>query len=415
MKDYKIIRVWKILVFFLVGTVSLPAQEKIQDLETKRVKLEQEIRENLQTIEKLKKSNKSISQEIYLLEKNIRNRKKMLEAINQELALMDRQIVIISNQINKTEQDLNHQRREYERLIIEFQRNYKQYDLLQFILSAESFNQAFLRFHYYKQYKDYLRQEIERIRQTNNKLVSQMTEINEAKKQRTNIIDRQQKEIAKLNSDKEQKNKAMARAKEQERELRKYVERKRKSLQLISEAIKKIIEEEAALAAKRAKESAKKEGKTVSPKSTYETLYSPADIQLSGEFKSARGSLPWPVEKGVISESFGEHPHPVLKGIRVKNNGLTISTEKGARVKAVFGGIVSKIMRISTENQVVILRHGQYLTVYSELVEIMVKEGQQVKAGEVLGYLSTNDDPTNVHFEVWNQKTPEDPIIWLKR
>lgn len=72
-------------------------------------------------------------------------------------------------------------------------------------------------------------------------------------------------------------------------------------------------------------------------------------------------------------------------------------------------------MRISTENQVVILRHGQYLTVYSELVEIMVKEGQQVKAGEVLGYLSTNDDPTNVHFEVWNQKTPEDPIIWLKR
>lgn len=411
MLDYRILRLFGIIVFVFASLLLMRAQDNRRDLEFQRERLEQEIQENLQTIEKLKKSKKTISQEVFLLEKNIRNRQKILDAINKELAMMDQQIVDVSAKINKTEQDLNHQREDYVRLILAFQKNYRQYDWLQFILSAESFNQAFLRFQYYRQYKDYLRQEIEKMRQTNERLGSQMAELSKAREARSKIIERQQKEIAKLSTDKEQKNRALAKARAQEDELRKEVERKKQSLQLISRTIKKIIEEEAALSAKRAKELSKNEVKP----NDLGILYSPEDLQLSGEFKSLKGHLPWPVEKGLVSESFGEHPHPVLKGIRVKNNGITITTEKGASVKAVFGGKVSKIIRISNHNQVVILRHGQFLTVYSELSEVKVIEGQQVKAGDIVGMVDSKDNWASVHFEVWNQKTPEDPASWLKQ
>jgi len=177
---HRFLRFTWIMVFVCAIAFSARAQENRRDLERQQEALEQEIRQNLQTIEKLKKSNKSISQEVYLLEKNIRNRQSMLEAINRELAMMDQQIVDVSYQISQTEQDLNHQRKEYERLILDFQKNYRQYDLLQFILSAESFNQAFLRFQYYRQYKDFLRQEIEKMRQTNERLGSQMAELSKA-------------------------------------------------------------------------------------------------------------------------------------------------------------------------------------------------------------------------------------------
>lgn len=414
MGGFEKIKTGLLFLLILACGYSVSGQDKRRDLERQQEQIEQEIQANLQAIDKLKKTNKSISQEIFLLEKNIRNRQRMLEAINKELEYTDRQIRDVSQQISLTETELNRQRKEYERLILDFQRNYRQYDLLQFLLSSETFNQAFLRFNYYRQYKDFLKLEIDKIRQTNEILASQMAELSKARDERTQILERQKKELARLSSDKENKNKALSRARIQEQELKKEIENKKRSLQLISQAIKKIIEEEAALSTRRSAESSKeKPGKTAG--TGLNILYSPEDIQLSGEFQSAKGNLPWPVEKGVISESFGEHPHPVLRGIKVKSNGITISTEKGARVKAVFGGKVSKVMKIGPNNQVVILRHGQYLTVYSELSEVKVIEGQQVRAGEVIGFAYPGEEITSVHFEVWNQKTPEDPALWLKR
>lgn len=413
MGAFKRVKEGIIFLLLLVWGYNSPAQDKRRDLERQREQIEQEIQANLQAIEKLSKTNKSISQEIFLLERNIRNRQRMLEAINKELEYTDRQIHDVSRQISLTEMELNRQRKEYERLILDFQRNYRQYDLLQFLLSSETFNQAFLRFNYYRQYIDFLKLEIEKIRQTNDRLASQMAELSNARDARAQILDRQKKELARLSSDKENKNKALRRARIQEQELKKDIENKKRSLEFISQAIKKIIEEEALSMRSNAKSSKEKPGKTAG--TGLNILYSPEDIQLSGEFQSAKGNLPWPVEKGVISESFGEHPHPILKGIKVKSNGITISTEKGARVKAVFGGKVSKVMKIGPNNQVVILRHGQYLTVYSELSEVKVTEGQQVRAGEVIGLAHPGEEITNVHFEVWNQKTPEDPTLWLKK
>jgi septal ring factor EnvC (AmiA/AmiB activator) len=137
--------------------------------------------------------------------------------------------------------------------------------------------------------------------------------------------------------------------------------------------------------------------------------------QLSSSFAANRGKLPWPCERGFISERFGEHAHPVLKLIKVKNNGVDIMTEQGAQIRSVFGGRVSKVMSFQQLNKVVIIRHGEYLTVYSNLGEVTVREGDEVKAKQVIGKIQSgaDDQRPELHFELWKGKTIQNPSLWL--
>ncbi len=149
----------------------------------------------------------------------------------------------------------------------------------------------------------------------------------------------------------------------------------------------------------------------------FATFYSAEEIKLSAEFEKNQGKLPWPIERGMISEYFGEHPHPVLKGIKVKSNGLNFICPSDATVYSVSKGIVSKIMEIPGMRNVVIIRHGEFLTVYSNLKNVMVKEGETVAALTKIGIAGEikNEDNAEMHFELWKGKTPQNPISWLIR
>jgi len=127
-----------------------------------------------------------------------------------------------------------------------------------------------------------------------------------------------------------------------------------------------------------------------------------------------KGRLPWPTERGIISGTFGEHPHPVLKGIKTKNNGVDIATEKGSKARAVFDGVVSSTMTLPTFNNVVIVKHGEFLTVYSHLDQLYVKKGDKVKTKQVIGDISTDDSgKTRLHFEIWHGKNLQNPEAWI--
>ena len=141
----------------------------------------------------------------------------------------------------------------------------------------------------------------------------------------------------------------------------------------------------------------------------------PRERELSSSFASNRGRLPWPCEKGFISGTFGEHPHPVLERVKVKNNGVDITTEQNAQVKAVFNGKISKVMSFPNLNNVVIVRHGEYLTVYSNLEMVSVKEGQEVTTRQTIGKVHTNveEQKTELHFEIWKGKMIQNPENWL--
>jgi septal ring factor EnvC (AmiA/AmiB activator) len=141
------------------------------------------------------------------------------------------------------------------------------------------------------------------------------------------------------------------------------------------------------------------------------------EVALSGDFSNNMGKLPWPVDWGVVSSTFGEHPHPVLTKVKVKNNGIDILTKQGAQARSVFNGTVTRVLSVPNNNNVVIIRHGEYLTVYSNLDQVVVKQGEQVKTGQVIGTVFTNPDEarTEIHFEVWQSKTLLDPGEWLRK
>jgi len=143
---------------------------------------------------------------------------------------------------------------------------------------------------------------------------------------------------------------------------------------------------------------------------------SSADIRLSSTFAANKGLLPWPIDQGVVTSTFGEHPHPVLKYVKVKNNGIDITGTQHSQVKAVFTGTVSRILSVPNLNKVVILRHGEYLTVYSNLDEVSVSDGQQVSTQQVIGkaHYDRQENKSELNFQLWMGKTILDPQDWLR-
>jgi len=159
-----------------------------------------------------------------------------------------------------------------------------------------------------------------------------------------------------------------------------------------------------------------KSGAVKSSENTSAAAMTPDMLKLSSDFESNRGKLPWPVENGVISETFGMHSHPTLKGIKTFNNGINISAPKGSVARTIYKGTVKAIFSVPGMERVVLVNHGEYYSVYANLEAINVKTGQEVKTGEILGTLYTNDelDRTEVHLEVFKQKTMQNPALWLR-
>lgn len=175
----------------------------------------------------------------------------------------------------------------------------------------------------------------------------------------------------------------------------------------MSREIQKIIDEEI----QKAKAKAKESGKT-----TYEMT--PEEKLASANFEQNKRRLPWPVERGVITDHFGVHEHPVLKNIQVKNNGIDISTSEGAKARAVFAGEVSRVFMVSGGNWAVIIRHGKYLTVYSNLVNVQVKPGDKVAIKQTIGTVGTDssdEDKTVLKFQIRKETATMNPEEWIAR
>jgi murein DD-endopeptidase MepM/ murein hydrolase activator NlpD len=145
-------------------------------------------------------------------------------------------------------------------------------------------------------------------------------------------------------------------------------------------------------------------------------LASAETVQLSGSFALNKGKLPFPVASGVIVEKFGEHPHPTLKNVKLPfNNGINISTKPGSNVKAVFDGVVKQVIAIPGYNQCILVQHGKYFTFYCKLSTVVVKVGDKVSTGTLIGALDPMGSTATLHFELWNGTTKQNPELWLKK
>jgi len=221
------------------------------------------------------------------------------------------------------------------------------------------------------------------------------------------------------NREKTEQKETLTKLQSKEKELKTKLEKQILARKKLQKEIEDIIAEEIRKAAERAKKEA--ENKTPNSKTTTTTkgnfALTPAEKIISDNFGANKGLLPWPTERGVVTGLFGEHPHPVLKNIKVQSNGIDISTSEGSSARAIFDGEVSKIVTIGPSNKAILIRHGNFFTLYSNLKETKVKAGDKVKTKQSIGIINTvkEEGKTTLHIEIWQESTKLDPSLWLSK
>lgn len=324
------------------------------------------------------------------------------------MKLINGEIEKSSSEITNLESELAALKVEYARIIYYAFKHRSSFDKMMFVFASRDFNQAYKRLKYIQQYSEYRKAQAEEIVLTQEKLKTEIETLKRVKEEKTVLISMEEQEKEKLAVEKNQQETVVKQLQGKEQELKSKLQKQEESARKLQKAIEKIIEEEI----RKAREAAKKAGT-----SSKGFPLTPEALKLSNSFASNKGQLPWPVLQGVITGKFGKHPHPVLEGIVLNNNGIDISTTSNSTARAIFDGEVSSVAIIPGEGKVVMVRHGEYLSVYSYMTEVFVNKGDKVSTKQELGKLvnSADKSKSQVHLEIWKGMTKLNPEYWIYR
>lgn len=402
------------LLLLCAATIGLHAQGR-EGLEKKRDALDRQIKETSALIEQARSQQKNTAQQVQLLVAQIRQRQELINTMNSEVQRVDQEIQAIRGTLRDQEAELAELKEEYARMVQFAYINRNAYDRLSYIFAAESFSQAFKRSRYLEQLAQQRRLQAGLIAQKQDSLNAQAIVLEARKKDKTNLLDRQLSEAQKLNTDKQGQQQALDGLKREEGRLHAELSKQERARKELAAAIRKSIEAEIAKSKKAASSSG-----TAKAGAALDLNLTPEAKELSVSFEKNKGKLPWPVDKGTITSGFGKQPHPVLKGITIENNGLDISCVPGAAIRAVFRGEVSSVIVIPGAGKAVVLNHGAYRTVYSNLRDVSVSKGQQVETKQQVGTAMTEDGASTAHIEVWHitsdgQLQKVDPATWISQ
>lgn len=408
-------------------SVSGYGQTSRSDLEKKKKRLQKEIEQTNQLINETRKNKTATLEQLQVLNRKLTERKKLIRVIQDEMHLINSSISNTSGRISELEGDLGRLKSSYGKLIRQAFLNRNKESVLMMLYSAQDVQQAYKRLFYLRKYNSYRREQADMIRAASEELSAKRKQLRTDLSMKRDLLGSEEKEQRVLSVEKKEQEATVSTLSKKEKKLKKDLEKKRADSKKLSKEIQKVIEREIAKERERAlKESRAKaeaerkkavaEGRPV-PVAETEMKVSPETRALSGKFEANKGRLPWPVERGVITESFGVHPHPVLKGISTNNNGIDIATPSGASVKAIYEGVVTGVISIPGSNLAVILKHGEYLTVYSNLATVSVSKGDKVSTGQVIGKAddSSDDGKGEAHLEIWKGKIKLDPATWIAR
>lgn len=392
-------------VFFITP---LHAQDKKAQLQQKKAKIEEEINYTNKLLKETKKSKQASLNQLVLLNKQINKRQELISVISSEINNLDNRINQTSDTIQHLTQTISRLKDEYARMIYYAGKNRNAYSRLMFIFSAHDFNQAYQRLKYFQQYSSYRQNQVRIIKENQVILSQKLGLLEKQKRDKLSLKQMEEGEKKKLTVEKNDQDKTVKNLSQKEKDLLKKLRDSEKAARKLQQAIENLIAEEI----KKASAAAKKAGTKPTPENKFGLT--PTEIQLSSSFAGNKGRLPWPTEKGIISSTFGEHPHPVLKGIKTKNNGIDISTSAGESARAIFDGEVTSTMTLPSYNNVVIVRHGEFLTVYSNLGQLFIKKGDKVKTKQRIGVIQSDENgKTRIHFELWQGKNIQNPESWI--
>lgn len=423
-----------ILFLFLFTLSPVFSQQKSEKLKKEQAQLEKQIQATKSLLETTKKGTEKSFQELQLTEQNIRFREQLLENIDQQIKATDNRIQDIESSIVSLNTKIESLKEQYRAMVFYAYKKRNKYDRIMFIFSSDNFNQAYKRMVYLEKIKEIRLRQVLLIRQNQDLLAKESIELNDQKQESLKLASTKRAEREALIADKENQQQLYNEFKSRENELLTKLreeERKKAALQAeIQKAIARELEEarkkaeaERLARERAAKEKAEKEGGVaVVPKenvndATEKFGLTPEARLIGTDFTTNKGKLPYPVESGTITEKFGKNPHPTVPHIYTYNNGVDISTAKGANVRAVFQGEVTSVLSIPGAGKVVIIKHGNYRTVYSNLQDVYVDKGTKISVKQVIGTLLPQGNISIAHFEIHEVKANSveklNPSYWL--
>ncbi len=408
------------LAFFISSLLLLPSGfgQSRKSLEKKRKKLLKEISATSKLLNQTAKDRTATLDRFIALERQIEAREELLETLNAELEYANESLDRTNNVVFSLEEDLLRLEKEYGVIARNALRQKMNNGNLLFIFSSTDFNEALRRWQYLKQYNAYRKNQTSLILETQSSLKEKVAQLEERKEEKEALLfstENQKKILAEeLNS----KSAMLEALEKDESRLRKDLDKKRIAHNTLNNAIEKVIKKE--ILASRKKERSKNEA-LKEANATSNTIAKPRPRRTpntsvsSSSFNRNKGQLPWPVDNGVIIKRFGKQPHPTLKRVQITNNGIDIQTNANAQVQAVFEGTVVGKQFIPNNGIMLIIKHGTYYTVYANLKEVFVKQGDIIKTKQALGLASPKGNVSQVHFEIWKNQEKLNPASWIKR
>ena len=409
-------------------------QPSQKDLLNKKNKLNDDIKQLNSQLSQTKASKKSQINTIVVINTKIKVREELISTINSELAHINSRIKKNVTEVNTLKASLEKLKDEYAKMIYFAQRNQDSYTKIMFLFSSGDFNQAYMRIKYFQQYATFRKKQADEIVATQLVLGEKLKELEEQRHEKNVLLGNEKEEKTQLDGEKQQQEIVLSELQQQEKELKEELEKKKRDAENLQIAIKRLIEaeikrkleESAKIAADKAakaeknaeknktktKTKTKTETKTPEVKTTAPELTEEAEA-VGADFLSSRGKLPWPVTKGVICQPYGEYEHPAIKGFMMNNQGVDICSNKGSQVRAIFEGEVTSIAVSPTGGKLIIIRHGDYLSVYGNISEVFVKQGDKVAIKQNIGTILDEDGKTSMNFQIWKGMKTMDPSGWL--
>ncbi|MFI5195878.1 MAG: murein hydrolase activator EnvC family protein [Chitinophagales bacterium] len=445
-----------LLFLCLFLTVAAIAQKNVQytmtkeQLEAKKKEIQESIKETEAQLETIKNKKGATLAELQVLQNKLAERQSLINNINDQLDNVESTIKSSSKEILTLKQKLDQLKIRYAQSIRYAYTTRSSYDMMAFLFSSRDFNDAMRRMKYLKKFRDFRKDQVEQIYMTQTQLQHKIGALNVTKEELVNKQKEKVEQTQKLKEDADKQNQVLQELKGRESELLKSIEKNRKIANNVNKAIQHYIEMEMEKARKAAEEEekrrlaeAKREANAVKPTApgkeennpppatgpsrvkaqpaaAPELMLTPTDMALASNFEGNKGKLYWPVERGYISDHFGTHPHPVEQKVMIENSGIDIQTDQNATVRAVYDGTVTNIFSpTGGSSESVMIKHGNYFTVYNGLSNVSVTKDQHVTAKQIIGKVGNGDDniPT-INFQIWKagskgKSQKLNPELWI--
>jgi septal ring factor EnvC (AmiA/AmiB activator) len=383
------------ILIAIVFCVFLVSQEKKEDLTSKRKKILDEIEYTSKLLDATTQKKGSNIEKVKLIDKRISQRSDLIGSYQQESEMIDLQIADKENRVHDLENELKVQKKLYAGFIRYNFKNSDNFSTALLLLASDNINQLYLRNKYINQINEARRSKILLIKRIKSTINNELSDLVAGKKKKDKVVQSLKRERNLLSTEKSNRERNIKDLGNEEKRLRQQIEDKKKIEKEIADKLEELIREET------------KKGTSVK--------MTPEQKLVSSDFEKNKGKLPWPTRQGVITEKYGQHQHPVIKDLTVDNPGIDITTSTDEIARSVFTGEVCKVFAVKGGNYAVIIKHGTYYTVYSNLFDVKVNVGDKIKTKDILGKVakSKNNNASVLLFEMYRGTERLNPEEWI--